>query len=91
MGADAIAYDASHRAEMAGTKTIHLLPKNITADMLAHIRRRGLTVRAGPTNDVALLRKMAELGIRRVCTDDLERALEIRAQLARENRPSDHP
>ncbi len=78
MAADVIAYDAVHRAQLAGTRTVHLLPQHISSDTLDRIHAQGVSVRCGPANDSDTLRRIIELGITRICTDSLDEALALR-------------
>lgn len=84
MGSDVIAYDAVHRAQLANTRTVHLLPQHISSDTLNRIRCAGVDVRCGPTNDSDTLRRMIEVGIKRICTDNLDEALAVRQQIVAE-------
>jgi len=79
MGLDVVAYQATHRARLAGARAVHLHPTQLEPDILSYIRDHGIDVHAWDVNDHAGLKSVAESGIKRFTTDELTSALKYQA------------
>lgn len=77
---DIVAYAALHRARAAGAAVVHLAAAQLTASVVATIRRGGIDVHAHSVNDEDALRTAADYTIPWVCSDVPERALAFRAR-----------
>jgi glycerophosphoryl diester phosphodiesterase len=62
---------AIERSRLAGARAVHLHATQLTADAVLAVRERGIGVHAWGINDGAALATALELGITRVCTDQL--------------------
>ncbi len=79
MRPDAVAYRALHGARLARARAAHLHITDLSAEIVAAIRRQGIEVHAWGVNDGLTLERSAAWGIPRICTDDLRQALAFRA------------
>lgn len=80
MQPDVVAYQAIHRARSANAVAVHLDARHLTAETLAMIRSHGIEVYSPPINEEPLLVKAVELGITKICTDDVAWMLGVRQQ-----------
>jgi len=78
MKLDVIAYLAIHRAKLARARAIHLHPTQLSSKVVSAIRSHGIEVHAWDVNDVQSLRTAVKLGIPKICTDNLQQALNFR-------------
>jgi glycerophosphoryl diester phosphodiesterase len=70
MKSDVTLYLAVHRARIANTNTIHLHPSQLSQQVINTLQKKGFYVHAWDVNDINTLKKMLELNIERICTDD---------------------
>ena len=78
MGLDVVAYVASHRARLAGARAVHLHPTQLSTRVISTVRSLGLEIHAWDVNDDASLSRIVELEIPKICTDELQHALNFR-------------
>lgn len=78
MGLDVIAYLAIHRARLARARAVHLHPTQLSPEVVATIRSSDIEVHAWDVNDEGSLGSVAELGIPRFDTDEVQLALSFR-------------
>ncbi len=78
MKLDVVAYLAAQRARLACARAVHLHPTQLSAEVVAAIRRQGIEVHAWDVNDEQALAAVVELAIPRLCTDKLRQALHFR-------------
>lgn len=78
MRPDVVAYAALQRARLARARAVHLHPEQLSEDVVATIRARGVDVHAHSVNDERSLELCVTLGVPWVCTDQPERALAFR-------------
>jgi glycerophosphoryl diester phosphodiesterase len=81
MKPDVIAYLAVQRSRLAKAEAIHLHPTQLSAETLSHIWKNGIHVHAWDVNDEYSLKKIVELNLPRICTDNLIQALNFRKDL----------
>jgi len=77
---DVVQYLAIHRARQAHARAVHLHPTQLTEEIVAAVRKAGIEVHAWDVNNEVALALVADLGIPRLCTDDLRQALAFRAR-----------
>jgi glycerophosphoryl diester phosphodiesterase len=80
MKADVLAYTALQRGKLAGARALHLHASQLTAGTVDFIRQGGCEVHAWGINDRQALKTASELQITRICTDNLELALQFRSE-----------
>ena len=78
MGLDVIAYVAAHRAKLAGARAVHLHPSQLSSDVVSTVRAHGVDIHAWDVNDEESLKRITKLGIPKVCTDELQCAIDFR-------------
>jgi len=78
MKSDVVAHIALHTARLAGARSTHLHPSQLSPEVASTIRAADLEVRSWDVNDLETLLLMQQLGIPRFDTDDLELALRFR-------------
>lgn len=78
MGLDVLAYFAAQRGRLAGARAVHLHASQLSAPVVETIRAQGLEVHAWGVNDAANLAQALELGIPRLCTDQLTLILSLK-------------
>lgn len=83
MGLDVVTYLAIHRAGLAGARGVHLHPTQLSPEVVATVHSSGLEVHAWDVNDEESLSRVAELGIPRFDTDEVQLALEFRTRWRR--------
>jgi glycerophosphoryl diester phosphodiesterase len=81
MKLDVVAYLAAQRARLARARAVHLHPTQLSAKVVAAVRRQGIEVHAWDVNDEEALAAAVELGIPRLCTDKLRQTLDFRQAL----------
>lgn len=81
MKPDVIAYLAVQRSRLARAEAIHLHPTQLSIAVLSKILNHGIQVHAWDVNDEYSLKKIVELNIPRICTDNLLQALNFRKGL----------
>jgi glycerophosphoryl diester phosphodiesterase len=81
MKLDVVAYVAVQSARLAGARSVHLHPSQLSVGVVDAVRSAGLEVHSWDVNDGGCLGLMDELGIPKFDTDDLELALEFRESL----------
>lgn len=79
MKLDMIAYFAAQSARLARARAVHLHPTQLTRDVIAAVRAKGIDVHAWDVNDAASLDIVLETGVRRLCTDRPRAMLAARA------------
>lgn len=82
MKLDVVAYLAVHRARLAGAGAVHLHPTQLSSDVVSTVRSAGLEVHSWDVNDVHSLRLVAELGLPRLDTDEVQLAMDFRRSWA---------
>jgi glycerophosphoryl diester phosphodiesterase len=78
MGLDVIAYLAIHRARLARARAVHLHTSQLSPDVVSAVRSSGIEVHSWDVNDEEALNQVVQLGIPRIDTDEVRRALEFR-------------
>jgi glycerophosphoryl diester phosphodiesterase len=78
MKLDVVAYLAAQRARLARARAVHLHPTQLSAEVVAAVRRQGIEVHAWDVNDESALAAVAALAVPRLCTDKLCQALDFR-------------
>ncbi|MFX0137880.1 MAG: glycerophosphodiester phosphodiesterase [Candidatus Hodarchaeota archaeon] len=78
MKADVITYLAIHRARLAQTRAIHLHPTQLSPKVVSEIRKHGIEIHSWDINDKKSLKTIFELKIPRICTDNLQEAINFR-------------
>jgi len=78
MGLDVVAYVAAHRARLASARAVHLHPSQLSPEVVSTVRSHGVDIHAWDVNDEESLHRIVKLGIPRICTDELQRALTFR-------------
>ena len=81
MKLDVVAYLAAQRARLARARAVHLHPAQLSAEVVAAVRRQGVEVHAWDVNDEQALTAVAVLAIPRLCTDKLRQAFDFRQAL----------
>ncbi|TKJ28096.1 MAG: hypothetical protein CEE40_12435 [Chloroflexi bacterium B3_Chlor] len=81
MGLDVIAYLAIHRARLARARAVHLHPTQLSPEVVSTVRSSGIEVHSWDANGMESLRTVAELGIPKFDTDELQQALDFRQRL----------
>ena len=81
MGLDVVAYVATHRARLAGARAVHLHPSQLSSEVLSTVRSHGIEIHAWDVNDEESLNRVLELGIPRICTDELQDAIDFRRRI----------
>ncbi len=81
MGLDVVAYNAVQRGRLARVRAIHLHPTQLSPAVTTMVREAGLEIHAWDVNDDQSLQLVQEHHIPKVCTDQLEQALNYRASL----------
>jgi glycerophosphoryl diester phosphodiesterase len=78
MRSDVVTYLTVHRARLARARAVHLHPAQLSSEVVSPVRSWGIEVHAWDVNDEQSLNRAMELGIPRICTDKLQRALDFR-------------
>jgi len=78
MGLDVVAYMAAHRARLAGARAVHLHPTQLAPEVVSTVRSLGVEIHAWDVNDEESLNRVVKLDIPKICTDELQRALDFR-------------
>ena len=78
MRLDVVAYLAAQRARLARARAVHLHPTQLSAEVVAAVRRQGIGVHAWDVNDEQALGAVLKLAVPRLCTDKLRQALDFR-------------
>jgi glycerophosphoryl diester phosphodiesterase len=81
MKPDVVAYQAFHRARLAGARAIHLHPTQLTADIVAFIRRYGFEIHTWDVNSEEFLQSSVQFKIPRLCTDQFQLAYDFRNKI----------
>lgn len=81
MKSDVVAHIALHTARLAGARSTHFHPTQLSPEVVSAVRAADLQVRSWDVNDLETLRLMQQLEICRFDTDDLELALQFRRGL----------
>ena len=71
MRQDVLAYEAIQRGRLAGAKAVHLQATKLSPAVVSAIRAHGFDIHVWDVNDDETLARMLDLGIRRVCTDNV--------------------
>ena len=71
MRQDVLAYEAIQRGRLAGAKAVHLQATKLSPAVVSAIRAHGFDIHVWDVNDDKTLAHMLDLGIRRVCTDNV--------------------
>jgi glycerophosphoryl diester phosphodiesterase len=79
MNMDVVAYIALHSARLAGARSTHLHPSQLSPEVVNIIRAERIEVHSWDVNDLEGLSMMRELEIPKFDTDNLELALQFRA------------
>jgi glycerophosphoryl diester phosphodiesterase len=88
MKLDVVEYQAIHYSRLTHARAVHLHPTQLTEKIVAALHHQGIEIHAWDVNDQQSLRKVAKLGIPRLCTDNLVQALAFRDHLtARRDNP----
>ncbi|MBN1438163.1 MAG: hypothetical protein JW929_02030 [Anaerolineales bacterium] len=78
MRADAVAYEAIHRALLAEARAVHLHASQLVPETVSAIRSHGIAIHAWGVDEKASLEKIQSFRIPRICTDCVREALEFR-------------
>ncbi|MFX0000052.1 MAG: glycerophosphodiester phosphodiesterase [Candidatus Hermodarchaeota archaeon] len=78
MKPDVITYLAIQRARLAQVRAIHLHPTQLSSKTVSTIRKYGIEIHSWDVNDKKSLETINELKIPRICTDNLQKALNFR-------------
>jgi glycerophosphoryl diester phosphodiesterase len=78
MRQDVVAYAALQRARLAGADAVHLHPSQLSDEVVATIRGRGVEVHAHSVNDEDSLQLAVALDLPWICSDAPERAMVFR-------------
>lgn len=81
MKPDVLAYTALQRGKLAGARAVHLHASQLSLDAVCAIRAGGCDVHAWGINDIQALNTAYNLQIERICTDNLQQALEFREEI----------
>jgi glycerophosphoryl diester phosphodiesterase len=81
MKLDMVAYQALHRARLAGARAVHLHPTQLSRAVVATIQQQGIAIHAWEVDDEQSLGTVVDLGIPRICTNKFEQALRFRSQV----------
>lgn len=76
-GPDVVAYNAIHRTKQAQARAVHLHPSQLSVEVVNTIRQQGIQIHAWDVNSTGNLRRVREMDITRICTDDLIQALQF--------------
>lgn len=71
MRQDVLAYEAIQRGRLAGAQAVHLQATKLSPAAVSAIRSHGFDIHVWDVNDDETLARMLDLGIRRVCTDNV--------------------
>lgn len=83
MGLDVVTHLAIHRTRLARARAVHLHPTQLSREVVAAIHSSGIEVHSWDVNDEESLHTVAELGIPRFDTDELQLALDFRQRMER--------
>lgn len=78
---DVIQYEAIHYSRLAHARAINLHPTQLSETIVKALSRHKIEVHAWDVNDEQSLIAAAQLGIPRICTDNVTQALAFRAKL----------
>jgi len=81
MKLDVVQYQAIHYSRLAHARAVHLHPTQLSEKLVSALRHQGIEIHTWDINDERSLMTAVNLGIPRICTDNLELALAFRAQL----------
>ncbi len=84
MKSDVVQYEAIQLSQLAQVRAVHLHPSQLSRSIIDEAHKHGIEVHAYDVNDLESLQLSADLGIPRICTDNLEQALAFRAQYGRQ-------
>ena len=85
MKSDVISYLAIQHARIARANSIHLHPTQINQKIIEEILEKGYQIHAWDVNDLEAIKKVVELKINRICTDNCLRLLEFRQKYIKSN------
>jgi hypothetical protein len=77
-----VAYQAFHRARLAGARAVHLHPTQFTTDVISYIRQYGVEIHAWDVYDEKSLQTSLEYNIPRLCTDQFQIAFGFRKNIS---------
>jgi glycerophosphoryl diester phosphodiesterase len=83
MKLDMVAYQALHRARLAGARAVHLHPTQLSRAVVATIQQQGIAIHAWDVDDEQSLNTVLDLGIPRICTNQFEQAFNFRSRAAK--------
>jgi len=78
MKLDVVQHQAIHLSRLARARAAHLHPTQLTEAVVNALHEQGLEIHTWDANNEEALTMAANLGIPRICTDDLKRALAFR-------------
>jgi glycerophosphoryl diester phosphodiesterase len=73
-GPEVILYEAIHLSRLAHARAVHLHPTQLTENMVAALKEKGIETHAWDVNDERSLAIVAGLGLPRICTDQFRMA-----------------
>lgn len=82
MKPDVVAYQACHRAKLAGARAVHLHPTQLSTDVISYIRHNGVEIHAWDVNDEESLQTTQQYNIPRLCTDQFQLAFDFRNKIS---------
>jgi glycerophosphoryl diester phosphodiesterase len=82
MKLDVVAHLAVHRSRLAHARAVHLHPTQLSPAVVSTVHSGGITIHAWDVNDEQALTTVADLGIPKICTDQLQQALQFRQRRA---------
>jgi glycerophosphoryl diester phosphodiesterase len=82
MKLDVVAYQAFHRARLAGARAVHLHTMQLTAEVISFIRPYGIEIHAWDVNNEESLQTSMQYKIPRICTDQFQLAFDFRNKIS---------
>ena len=79
---DIVAYEAKHLGRLARARAVHLHHGQLSEQVVASLYAFSLETHVWGVNDVSALQLCRDLGLKRVCTDQLTMALDWRSEAA---------
>jgi glycerophosphoryl diester phosphodiesterase len=85
MKSDVISYLAIQHARIAKANSIHLHPIQLNQKIIQEIKKKGYQVHTWDVNDEETIKKVVELKINRICTDNCLTLMEFRQKYLKHN------
>lgn len=84
-GQEVILHEALHLSRLARARAVHLHPTQVSAEMVATLKGKGIETHAWDVNDVDSLAFMTAIGVPKICTDEFRMAQAYRISLTRKD------